>query len=260
MGDSAQGIGGQTGSIMAALEKYAPGAIQAISQTIPGVASQVASGDAATAGTYNQLYNTGQLASANTEAQIASGPGMSLVASADKAQRTLDPEYYAQRALLNDSLTKYLTSYDPTKLTPTEEAQIARGVNATSGSITPSNMQTIRNAQTFGSAGTQRWQNFGDALTKAYGALPGLRSGLNGFNIATQRGANPGGTGTLGIGSSALGNSFGFANNALGNITAMKTLQQQIDEANSPMNLALKSTSALGNIVGAAKGASGIGT
>ncbi len=224
---------------MAALAQYAPDAIRAIAGTTPGTATQMAAADAAVAPTYNSLYNSGQLASAGTEAAIAGGPGQASVAAADKAQQTLDPQYYQSRNTVNDALNKYLTSYDPTKLTPTEEAQITRGVNATSGSVTPSNMQTIKNAQTFGQAGTQRWQNFGQALTNAAGVLPALKSGLNGFNIATQRGANPGGSGTSGTGAGAASTNFGFANNSLGNISATQRSTDAINADNSPIKLGI---------------------
>jgi hypothetical protein len=229
---------------MAALQQYAPGAIQAIAGLTPGTAQQIAAGDVAVAPAYNELYRTGQLASANTEADIAAGPGQRLVSSADTAQKTLDPEYYAQRGLLSNAMSKYLTSYDPSSLTPTEEAQISRGIGATGGSVTPSSMQTIRNAQTFGDKGTQRWQNFGQAVTNASTALPSLKSGINGFNVATQRGTNPGGSGFANVGSSAANTNFGFANSALGNVSATQRNTDTINAENSPIALGTKAVGA----------------
>lgn len=245
---------------MAALEAYAPGAIRAISGVTGSTARDVASADAAVAPIYNQLYREGQLASADTEADIAEGPGQRLVSAADTAQRTLDPEFYSSRAVLGDAVKKYL-DYDPYRMSPTELAEISRGINATEGTMPSSALRTVHNAQTFGAAGTNRWKNFGEAITRASTAIPSLRSGLNGFAVATSRGQNPMGSGLGGAGGFASGQNFGFANNALGNISATQRAIYGINDANSPINLALKASEVFKNvgqgIGGAAQGFSG---
>lgn len=234
MGDYSS-TGKVSGDIFESLRNYAPGAIRAINAVSPELAQTQLGIDQSMIGPYSELYKQGQLASSGTEADIAEGPGKRLVASADASQKALDPEYYAARGALGDSIGKYLGSYDPSHISPTELAEVSRGINATSGPSTPSNLSTAKNAMTFGSAGTQRWQNFGDAITRASSAIPTLKSGLAGFNISQSRGANP----LPGNSSQASGTGFGFANNALSNIGQVantglskeKTIPDQVNSA-----------------------------
>lgn len=222
-----------TRDLLNALRMYAPEALKAISGTTQGVANDQLAVDRSLVGPYNELYNQGQLGSSATEAAVVGGPsGQSLVSSADRYQKQLDPEFYKQRGQISSAIDKYLGSYDPTKLTGSEEAQIARGIGATGGNLTQSNLNTIRNAQTFGNAQTQRWKNFGEAVSNASNAAQGLKSGISGFNVASQRGANP-----LVAGQNASDKAFGFANTVLGNTTQLantslgkeKTLSDQIN-------------------------------
>lgn len=234
--------------MMQALRNNLPQIIDVLNSQGPKTAQAQLGTQQAVQPGYADLYNANQLASAQTEANVAGGPGAQLVSLADKYQQQLDPQYYAARGNLGNAINTYLTSYDPTKLTPTEEAQISRGINATTGPVTPSNMNTIRNAQTFGSAGTQRWQNFGDAITKASTALPQLRSGMNGFNIATQRGQNNQANEAT---NNAFNANYGFANNYLGNITSAMNTALNKKPIKDPFDMAMSASGTLGNVVGA---------
>lgn len=233
-----------------ALAAYAPAAIEAISKTAPGTAQQTLAAQQATAPGYAQLQNDitqqygipaanigneinriTQLGSANTEAELARGPGNQLVDLALQEQQKLDPQFYQNRQLVSDSLNKYLTSYDPNRLTGSELEQINRGLSARQGPATPSQLQTIQNAQTFGNAATNRWQNFGNAVMQASSALPGLKSGLTGFEIATRR-PLVSNTGEARLTSpqaisaqNAAQNNFGFATSALGDIANVQAAQ-----------------------------------
>lgn len=224
MGDDPPQLGSQTRDIFKNLERYAPDAIAAIAGTLPKTSQAQLAAEQTVEPGYENLYRANQLNAAQTEADVVNGPGASLVSAADKYQRQLDPEYYSGRGLVSDALKTYLSSYDPTKLTPTEEAQISRGIGATGGNLTPSAMQTIRNAQTFGSAGTERWKNFGEAVSRAASAIPSLKSGISGFDVARTRGTD---TGARQASQNALGSNFGFSNNALSNITSTNTQREQ---------------------------------
>lgn len=241
MGDSAPDTYRASDELLTSLARYAPQAIQAISKEAPGIASAVSGVDVAQAPIYAGLYNQAQLAGAGAEAAVAEGPGQRLVTAADKYQRQVDPEAYAGRAAVGQALDKYLSSYDPTRLTPTEEAQISRGIGSVGGSITPSAMQTIRNAQTFGSAGIDRWKNFGDAVSRAAAVLPNLRSGINAFNVATQRGSQETGQGQF-----AVGQGMGFAQSALGDLGA--TQRTAMNKKKDTMDMVLAGTQAFANI------------
>lgn len=216
MSDDPPSLGKQTEKIFNILKTQAPGAIEAIAKTLTPMVQQQVAAEQAVAPEYQELYKQNQLAAAGTEADVVEGPGQRLVSAADKYQQQLDPEFYKSRGLVSDALGTYLGAYSPTELSPTELAQISRGINATTGPVTPSAMNTIRNAQVFGDAGTKRWQNFGDAVTRAASVIPSLKSGLTGFDIATYRGTD---TGARNAVQSSLAPSFGFATSALGDIT-----------------------------------------
>lgn len=249
MGDAAPSTGSQARQILQSLQLYAPDAIKAISGTLGGTAqAQLAAQQGVEPG-YENLYNQNQLAAANTEANVAEGPGQRLVTAADTYQKQLDPEYYKQRVAINDALNKYLGSYSPTELTPTEIASISRGINATTGPITPSATNTIKNAQVFGEAGTNRWKNFGDAVTKAASVLPTLRSGISGFNVATGRGQD---TGAANATNNALSSNFGFSTSALGDITG--AANAALAKRKSTLDQIVQGTEAFKNV------ASGVGS
>lgn len=188
-----------------ALQQYAPQALTAINQGIPQTAQSQLAAQQGVASGYDEL-------------------GQRNVTNADKYQRQVDPEYYKQMSAISDALGKYLGSYSPTELSPTELAQISRGINATTGPVTPSNMNTIKNAQVFGDAGTNRWKNFGDAVQRAASVLPTLRSGINGFQVAN---TGAGATAANAASNNALNANFGFSTSALGDIAGNTQAQIQ---------------------------------
>lgn len=192
-------------NMFAALQKYAPEALTSINQGIPQTAGSQLQAQQSVAAGYDQL-------------------GQQNVTNADKYQRQVDPEFYKQQGAISDALGKYLGSYSPTELSPTELAQISRGINATTGPVTPSNMNTIKNAQVFGEAGTNRWKNFGDAVQRAAGVLPTLKSGINGFQVAN---TGAGATAANNASNNALQANFGFSTSALGDIAGNTQAQIQ---------------------------------
>lgn len=248
MGDSAPSTKQQTRDLLRYLAQYAPETIEAIYETVPGGAQAILGTEQAISPGYRELYRTGELASAGTEADVVEGPGARLVSAADKYQRELDPEYYRQRAALSEALDKYLGGYDPYRLSPTEEASIARGINAATGPMTPSNLNTVRNAQVFGDKGTERWKNFGDAISRASTALPGLQSGLKGFDIARTRGFD---TGARDATNTAVGTNFGFTTSALGNVTS--AANAALSKKKDIWDQILAGSQAFSNVVGAVK-------
>lgn len=254
----------QSASMFEALRKFAPGAISAISAIAPQTATDTLHAQQATAPGYaalqnqitaqygpeaarigNEINNTNQLAGAQTEANLLKGPGQELISGALSAQQKLDPEYYQSRGTISKALNDYLGGYDPNRLSGSELEQINRGISGREGPLTSSALKTVQNAQTFGNAATQRWQNFGNAITQASAALPGLKSGLTGFEIATKRPltSNSGearlsSPTTPGV-NDATNTNFGFANSALNSIAAQnaaiigktRSFDQRVNEA-----------------------------
>lgn len=243
MGDSPPSSKQAARDALRYLAQYAPEAISAITKTTPEIAKTQADIDTSLRDQANELFRSGELAAAGTEADVVRGPGAELVSAADKYQRQLDPEFYANRAVVGDAVNKYLTSYDPNRLSDTDVAEISRGINATTGPIAPSAMNAIKNAQVFGNERTKRWQNFGEAVTRASSALGGLKSGLTGFDIARTRKDNP----MPNYSGNALNAGFGFASSALGDITGAQTAA--MNKRKDTLDMVIGGTQAFSNIL-----------
>ena len=267
--------------MLQSLAAYAPDAIRAISGTQEGTARDLLASQQATAPGYAELQNqitrdygpeasrigneinrSNQLAASQTEADILAGPGQDLISGAIEAQQQVDPEFYSSRASVGDAINKYLSSYSPTELTGSELEQINRGISAREGPVTPSALRTVKNAATFGNAATQRWQNFGNAVMQASSALPSLKSGMSGFEVATRRplvsnvGENRLSSPEAISATSALNNNFGFANNALNQIGAFGLGYQQKWKDFADVNS--QASKSAGEYVNAVKGIAGM--
>lgn len=215
MGDKAPSANESTRAMLQALAQYAPDAIYAINDTAPDTARTQLAIDKELYPQYYELDRQNQLQGSKNELEIAKGTGAELADQATALQQKVDPEFYKSRALVSDAIGKYLGSYDPSTLSPTEMAQIERGIGR-EGPVTPSAMNTIKNAQTFGDKATQRWQNFGNAVTQAASALPALKTGFTGFEVATKRALSP----LPANSTTAIGTNYGFANNVTNEIGA----------------------------------------
>lgn len=262
-----------TRSMLKALTENAPAAIRAIADTMPYTAGKTmdiseAISPRETALQRNiyrdygpemnrigaQIAGENELAAREADVRAIAGPGKQLVSQANELQAVSDPEFYKNRAAIGQAIDKYLSSYSPTELSPTEMAQISRGIGATGGTVTPSAMNTIKNAQTFGDAGTRRWQNFGNAVAQASSALPALRSGINAFEVATGRplvsntGESRLATPVQINPTSAMDTNFGFANNTLNQIGANQ--RAAIAKQKDTLDQVLSATQSFGNIVG----------
>lgn len=131
-----------------------------------------------------------QLGAAANELAIIEGPGKQLAKKAQELGREVDPEYYKSREAIGSAIEKSLGAMDPTKLTPGEIEEINRGLGRNAYAVgSPSS--TIANAMTFGSALKDRRSEFSNAITNAATALPGLKSGVDAFQAATQRSVMP---------------------------------------------------------------------
>lgn len=267
----AQYTGENTASMLNALEKYAPAALRAMADTAPYTAQKtmdinrtIAPQEAALQNEVYAKYGPeanrigSEIAAANQlrarEADVAAiaGPGRDLVGQADELQQIVDPEAYKSRAIVGSALEKFLATYDPSQLSPTELSQIERGIGR-EGPVTPSAMNTIKNAARYGDAATKRWQNFGNAVAMASSALPNLKSGINAFEVATGRPltSNSGdarlSTPQQVSPTSAMDTNFGFANNTLNQIGANQ--RSQIAKQKDTMDMVLQGTQAFGNVM-----------
>lgn len=215
MGDDPPSASESTQEMLQALAAYAPAAIRAINATTPDTARTQLAIDQEMYPQYYELDRQNQLQGSRNELEIARGSGSDLVDQANVLQQKVDPEFYKSRATIGDAIERLIGGYDPNQLSPTELAQIERGL-AREGPVAPSAMNTIKNAQTFGAAGEQRRQNFSNVLAQAASALPALKQGFTGFEVATKRALSP----LPANSTTAIGTNYGFANNVTSEIGA----------------------------------------
>ena len=174
-----------------------------------------------------------QARQSQSDLDIARGTGGQLVTEADKLQRQLDPEFYAQRENLSNALTKYMGSQDPTGLTPNEREEISRSVYARGASNPNSAIDTVGNAMTFGSALQDKQSKFGQAITNAGNVLNNLRSGQSGIQIATGKSgaSNSGDTRASGATTNAGGNAVSTSTDFLNQIGQNQRAAMQAQES-----------------------------
>jgi hypothetical protein len=192
------------------------------------------------------------MAASNSELALAQGPGQGLVQQAIDLQKQVDPEAQNIKELVNSGLEKYLASQNGGDLNASELEQISRGIAQQGGSAMPeSALKTLNAARTFGDAGTQRWKEFGSALSTAANVIPTLRSGISGFEVATRRQVGQDPTARLSAPATVNANqasnqNFAFADNALNQIG--QTSRTIINKQESNADKALKASSAAANI------------
>ena len=93
--------------------------------------------------------------------------GLDIARNLDSAA---DPLYNQSRSNLFSGLDKYMAALSP-NLTGSEMEQINRGIGATGGIGAPSQSKTISNALTFGQAGQNKLNSFGQGLSNASNIL-----------------------------------------------------------------------------------------
>lgn len=125
------------------------------------------------------------LAASKAEADAAAGSGQDIAAAGVKAQQAADPEYYAARKAIGDSIAKYL-DFDPNQLNKGETEGIARGLGRTA-SFVPSAMETAKNAVVFGKAGQERRKEYGNAISSAANATNALRGPVDAAALTGKR-------------------------------------------------------------------------
>lgn len=214
-----------------------------------GIAQQYAPG-------YNLLGQQLEDSNAAHDTNLLNGAGKDTVQAALNAAKIYDPEYFATRAKTSDELSKLMDSIDLSgKLSGSEQDEIQRSLDqqsmrrGTSGA--PSNLDTVSNAMTFGSAGRNRQLQSQDQLTKAISAatqfLPQSKSGVDTFQIATGKSSGTG-LGTAALGSGNTGTSNG--SNLFGGINQIGNTYLQGSIAQDDNNFGSQFSGALAGSLG----------
>lgn len=197
--------------VLLALQKNLPGTVDTIIKEQPRVAKAQADTDIMVSPMYAQsnldLYKQfgpelnklgaeidqqNQRAASQTELGIAQDYGPGLVKVADTLQQGLDPEFYKNKREIGDANSRLLASMDPTKLTGSEVAELESSIARSGGFANPNDtMGVVSNALKFGERGQQKKNNFAQIVQSTASTLPGLRSGINAFEVATRRALTP---------------------------------------------------------------------
>ena len=272
MSTSAPSANESTDKMMRALIEHLPGLTSITNSLVQPTATAQAQADAAAAPIYAQsnldLYDkygaamnkmgadidrANQLAASETEKQIAQGTGKELVTTARELQGILDPEWEALRQQIGAGIGNLITGMgDPNKLSEGEMEALRRG-SAAGGFKNPNSAaDSAASAMTFGNALNQRQDRFNQAFATMAGAIPNLRSGYSGFEVATRRALTPNtgearvGTTPQGAGNQAYNMSSNLMN-ATGNFVTqrnskykdwMDRAQQMMDIVNKPLEAA----------------------
>ena len=230
------------GSVLNAIKDYYPDAAKAINATLGPTAAAQLEADKSVSPGYAQL-NTDiyakygpeaaktaanidditQAAASKRELDLAQTTGKGLVTQADLLQKQLDPEFYKQREATSDAISKYLTNANP-NLTENEREEMRRGMGSTSAANPESAIDTAINASRFGSKFSDKNTAFGNAIANVAAALPTMRSGISGFEVATRRAlnSNTGGDRVSGATTNAGNNTYGMANSFMNNATQLQ--------------------------------------
>lgn len=178
-----------------------------------------------TANNVNRIAQEGQAA---TDLGVVSGTGRDLTSAAVDNAKIADPEYYGLRPLIADKTKELLSG----NLTGGEESAIERNLNQQNSQRgllnAPTATGTVAGAMQYGNAARQRML---EGLGAANATLPGLKSGMDTFKVATGRDSA-----SLGLADSKFAGvhepgteGVDTGNQFLSNIFGLKSQQNQIN-------------------------------
>ena len=165
---------------LSADQAYNPGYMQLTNDLYKQYGPQLAA-------TGNQINQQNAIAGSETDNLLANGVGRDNVTAALGLDKLIDPEFYSNRALIGQKQQDLLNSVDPTRMTSGELENTARGLGRTGQTFLPGGMAAAASAGQFGSALAGKQDRFSQYLAQASQGLNQLRSGMNGFAIATQK-------------------------------------------------------------------------
>lgn len=123
-------------------------------------------------------------AAAELEQQLIKQYGPDTAKAILATVQAADPNGTAAREKIKGLFDTYTQSLSP-ELNGSERAEINRSLAQQNPYQTGSQLETIRNAQTFGDAGTKKLAAFGEGAARAASLLPAVSSGINPFSVST---------------------------------------------------------------------------
>lgn len=180
--------------------------------------------------TGTDIANQNQMNSAQNDLAVSRSVGGDLLKQSVANQQIADPEWYKNRALLGDNLSKLLS--DGGSLKEGEMSAIERGLNrsnaGTGNNINPSATSVATGALNYGRAATDK---FHQAISLATQALPSLRSGMDANLIATGKTGTPnsGDSKFTGVKDNMGGQVNSYGNNLLGQIGSVQNTAMNVN-------------------------------
>jgi hypothetical protein len=135
----------------------------------------------------NEINRGNAAYEAGTDASLLNGVGGQNALSALALQKQLDPSFYANQALIGQKQQDLLNAVNPSALSAGESESVARGLGRTGQTFLPGGLNAATSAMTFGDALGQKQNRFAQYLSSAQQGLSSLRSGVDGYGIATKR-------------------------------------------------------------------------
>jgi hypothetical protein len=188
LSESNAGIAGSANAQLAASQATSPAYAQLMSQLYSQYAPQLAA-------TGSQVGQQIQQSQAGANAAVAnSSQGQAALQAAINADQTANPQFYATRDLESSRLNDLMSSVDLSgKLSGSETRSIGQSLaqqNNQTGTVnTPSALNTVANATTYGNATYQRQEqaksDLSGALGQASSFLPVSKSSVDSWNAAT---------------------------------------------------------------------------
>lgn len=210
-------------SILGALTTQMPALMQAYNQQVLPTAQATANAAQAINPIEQKLSADNALAGANSDLAVLQGPGGQLATTAQGIDKSLNPEYYSTRAALGKSATDLLGGLDPNSLSGSERSEVERALNqqnSQNGTLNSgSNIQTVKNAATYGSALDAKKQAVGAAIASVGQNLSGMKSSIDPY------------------GNKSVVQPTSFVNNATGNVMSSgNNLLSSATQANQQYN------------------------
>lgn len=213
---------------LAASQATAPGFANLQTELLRGPGSELAAAG-------DEINAASAMRQAQSDADVVAGPGRNLVQQALETSRLYDAPFFDTRDVMAQKYQDLLKGQDPNKLTGAEAENLNRGLAQEAGrrgtSTSPSAIETLGAANTFGSALQNKRSVLNQTLQTANQFLQPSKSGVDTFQVATGKSSqsNPGVNAFQGVNQDAGNNANSIAGGLLNQIGGIKQQETAVN-------------------------------
>lgn len=176
-----------------------------------------------------QTEDINRRAAADTDLGILNNSGAAISSAYRSADQALNPEYFANRAQLSNSLGQLLALNDLSRPNIEAERLVSQEEARSGNAGTPSATSTLANALSFGNEGIKRQNQLSQAIAIGSAMLPNIRSSFDPAANALTRGSSNAGQSQF-LGNREIGNeAFGAAQDLLNTSTGLQATSMNIN-------------------------------